>query len=312
MSTVVVALGGNALLPPAEPLSHTAQQRGAISVAAALRGLASTHQLVVTHGNGPQVGLLSLQQEAYRQSPPMPLDVLVAESEGMVGYVLEQALANALPGREVATLLTRVVVDRDDPAFTRPTKPIGPIYTEEAASVLAAEHGWDVDGEGDRWRRVVPSPEPRSIVQLATIRRLVDARVVTVCAGGGGIPVTQRPAGAMEGVEAVIDKDLVSALLAASLDAQALLLLTDVPAVMTGWGTPDAREIRKATPAQLRDLRFAAGSMGPKVDAACRFVQATGSWGAIGALDQVDAILAGEAGTRIVGGDLTPALPLEG
>lgn len=297
---LLAALGGNALLRRGEPLEAAVQRDNVRRAAAALAELARDYELVVTHGNGPQVGLLALQAAAYTDVSPYPLDVLGAESEGMIGYLLGQSLRNALPGREVATILTQAVVDRADPAFARPTKPIGPVYDEAEARRLAAARGWTVAPDGDRYRRVVPSPEPLAIVELPTIERLVAAGVVVVCGGGGGIPVVANGNGELGGVEAVIDKDLFSALLAAGLGADGLVMLTDVPAVERGWGTPDAVPIRRATPAELRALGFASGSMGPKVEAACRFVEATGGVAGIGALEDAAAIAAGRAGTSVV------------
>jgi carbamate kinase len=299
VSVVVAALGGNALLPRGGLLTTEVQQLAAAAAAAALAPVAGRHRLVVTHGNGPQVGLLALQAEAVPDLPPAPLDVLGAGTEGMLGYLLEQAIDNALPGRLVATVLTRMAVDPDDPAFAAPTKPIGPVYDEEQALAVARERGWTVARDGAHWRRVVASPEPRRLLQMPVLRLLVDAGVVTICAGGGGIPVVVAPDGTTRGVEAVIDKDLASALLAGELGAGGLLLLTDVDAVEEGWGTPGARAIRRAAPDALRALDLAAGSMGPKVEAACRFVEATGGWAAIGRLDAVESILDGTAGTRV-------------
>jgi carbamate kinase len=295
---LVVALGGNALLHRGEPADATTQRHNVTVAARAVAELAADHQLVVTHGNGPQIGLLALQSEAYPKVRPYPLDVLGAESEGMIGYLLDQALQNQLPDRQVATLLTQVVVHPDDPAFAAPTKPVGPVYSEAEARRLAAERGWTVAVDGRWWRRVVASPEPLDIRELPTIRLLVEAGVLVVCAGGGGIPVVVE-AGRVRGVEAVIDKDLAAALLARRLAAGFLLLLTDVPAVELDWGTPRARPLRMATPAELRACRFAAGSMGPKVEAACRFVEATGGRAAIGALTDAAAILRGQAGTTV-------------
>ena len=266
---------------------------------AAVAALARDREVVVTHGNGPQVGLLALQAHAYPDVAPYPLDVLGAESEGMIGYVLEQELTNRLPGRTAVTVLTQVIVAPDDPAFEHPTKPIGPVYTEEQARRLAAERGWAIAPDGGRFRRVVTSPEPRQIVELTAIRLLVDHGAVVVCAGGGGIPVTVDAAGALRGVEGVIDKDLAAELLARSLGADLLLMLTDVPAVMRDWGTPHEGAIGRTTPSELRRLSFAAGSMGPKVTAACRFVERTGGTAAIGALADVAAIVAGSAGTIV-------------
>jgi len=296
---VVVALGGNALLRRGEPLEADVQQRNTAAAAAAIGEIARHHGVVVTHGNGPQVGLLALQSAAYREVAPYPLDVLGAESEGMIGYVLAQALGNVLAGRRIATLLTQVVVDLDDPAFRAPSKPIGPLYRENEARRLAAERGWHVAPDGPGFRRVVPSPEPRQVIELETIRLLIEAGVVVVCAGGGGVPVVITPGGMVRGVEAVVDKDLSAAFLARALGADALLILTDVAAVYTDWDDPRQRPLRAATPAGLRACRFAPGSMGPKVEAACRFVEETGKPAGIGALPEAAAILRGEAGTRV-------------
>jgi carbamate kinase len=295
---VVVALGGNALTRRGEPV-ETGRQRCRLRVAvAALAGIARRHELVVTHGNGPQVGLLALQAEAHDPRHPVPLDVLGAESEGMIGYLLEQELRNALPDRNVATVLTQVVVDAADPAFARPSKPIGPGWSRERAERLARERGWSVAPDGDAWRRVVASPEPRQILELTAIRLLLEARVLVVCAGGGGIPVVASASGALHGVEAVVDKDLASALLARELGADALLLLTDVDAVYADWpGT--ARPFGATCPRELRAQAFAAGSMGPKVEAACRFAEAGAGLAAIGSLEQAEAILDGASGTRV-------------
>ena len=296
---VVVALGGNALIRRGERAEAATQRANIVRAVGAVAAIARHHEVVVTHGNGPQVGLLALQADAYRDVAPYPLDVLGAESEGMIGYLLEQELMNALPGRPVATLLTQVTVDAADPAFAQPSKPIGPVYDEPEGKRLAAERGWALAPDGGGVRRVVASPAPHAILELASIRLLLGAGVLVVCAGGGGIPVRITAAGAIHGVEAVVDKDRAAALLAEQLDADALLLLTDVPRVVAGWGTAAAVEIDRATPAQLRDVTFAAGSMGPKVEAACRFVERTGGLAAIGALDDAESILAGRAGTQI-------------
>jgi carbamate kinase len=296
---VVAALGGNALLRRGEPLEAETAQRNAKVAADALAVVAREHQLVVTHGNGPQIGLLALQSEAYRDVRSYPLDVLGAESEGMIGYLLEQELGNALPGRQVASLLTQTVVDAHDPAFGHPTKPIGPVYEADAAQVLAARRGWAVAPDGDGWRRVVASPTPRSIVELPTIKLLLGHEVLVICAGGGGIPVVVDAHGARHGVEAVVDKDLAAALLAEELGADLLVLLTDVPAVELDWGTPRARALRDATVRELRAHSFAAGSMGPKVAAATSFVANTGRPAAIGALADAAAVVSGTDGTIV-------------
>jgi carbamate kinase len=296
---VVVALGGNALLRRGEPAEAEVQRRNVVEAASALAAIAGGHELVLTHGNGPQVGLLALEADAYKAVSPYPLDVLGAESQGMIGYVLAQALRSDT-GREVVVVLTQVRVDADDRGFDMPTKPIGPVYEEADARQLAAERGWTVAPDGPFFRRVVPSPEPREIVELASIRRLVAARAVVICAGGGGIPVVSEQ-GRLRGIEAVIDKDLTAALLAEGLRADRLVMATDVSAVERDWGGPNAAPIESATPGELRRLDFAAGSMGPKVEAACRFVERTGGTGtaAIGALSDLEAVLRGEAGTRI-------------
>src|SRR5215207_8555842 len=273
---IVVALGGNALLRRGEPADAQAQRRNVTIAVDALAELARSHEVVVTHGNGPQVGLLALQGDAYSQVAPCPLDVLGAESEGMIGYLLDQEFVNALGARPVATLLTQVIVDRGDPAFAEPTKFIGPVYSEAEARQLADARGWSIAQDGEHWRRVVPSPEPRSIVELSTIRLLVEAGVVVICVGGGGIPVVVDREGRLHGIEAVVDKDLAAALLAEGLGADALLMLTDVPAVEADFGTPRARPLADVNVRTLRALAFAPGSMAPKVDAACRFVERTG------------------------------------
>lgn len=304
---IVVALGGNALLKRGEPMTAEAQRANVRVAAAALAPVARDHQLVISHGNGPQVGLLALQAAAGPAEEAWPLDVLGAETEGAIGYMIEQELANLLPaGLPVATLLTRVEVDPADPAFDAPTKFVGPVYDEAGATALTRERGWLFRQDGAHWRRVVPSPLPRRIVELRPARQLLDAGTIVVCAGGGGIPTARGPDGALRGVEAVIDKDACSELLARELAADAFVMLTDVPGVYLEHGTPAARLLRRASPAALAALPFPAGSMGPKVEAACRFVASTGRPAAIGALAQLGAILRGEAGTTVApdAGDL--------
>ena len=298
---VVAALGGNALLRRGQSADAATQRANVATAVAAIAELSHKHEVVVTHGNGPQVGLLALQTAALQEVAPYPLDVLGAESEGMIGYLLEQQLINKLGGRPVATLLTQVVVDAGDPAFARPTKPIGPTYDHDTAKRLAREHGWSIAADGERYRRVVPSPEPRSIVELQAIRLLIESGVLVVCVGGGGIPVILDEERALRGVEAVIDKDLASTLLASELEADALLMLTDVPHVEADWGTPHAHPLTDVTVQELRMMNFAPGSMAPKVEAACRFVEQTGGLAAIGALQDALALLRGERGTRVIG-----------
>lgn len=297
---VVAALGGNALLRRGQPMTAENQRANVAVAARALLPIALEHDLVLTHGNGPQVGLLALQNAAYRPDEPYPLDILDAETEGMIGYLLQQELGNLLPpGRPLATLLTRIEVDPADPAFARPTKPIGPVYGRAEAERLAAERGWAIAPDGGSWRRVVPSPDPLRILELAVIELLVRERVLVVCAGGGGIPVTTGSDGTVRGVEAVIDKDYAGSLLATSLHADAFLMLTDVDAVYADWGTPRAWPIRRASPDALAALGFASGSMGPKVEAACRFVRGNGGVAVIGSLGDAAALLRGEAGTTV-------------
>jgi carbamate kinase len=296
---MVVALGGNALLRRGEPLEAEVQRHNIELAVDSIVGLCSDHRLVVTHGNGPQVGLLALLAESYTAVEPYPLDVLGAESEGMIGYLLERELRSRLPEREVATLLTQVRVDIGDPAFERPTKPIGPIYPDDVAETLRRQRGWQLARDGDGWRRVVPSPEPLEILELGALEILVRADAVVVCAGGGGVPVVLDPAGGYHGVEGVIDKDLAAALLARRLGASALLLLTDVDAVYEDWGTPGASPLREASTSMLRALSLPEGSMGPKVEAACRFAEATGGLAAIGRLEDAELLARGEAGTVV-------------
>jgi carbamate kinase len=302
---VVAALGGNALLKRGEPLTAENQRANARTACAALAPVALEHELVISHGNGPQVGLLALMGSAYTAVEEYPLDVLGAQTEGMIGYLIEQELGNLLPAdRPLATLLTMIEVDGDDPAFADPTKPIGPIYDQEEADRLAAEKGWTFKPDGESFRRVVPSPRPQRIFELRPIRSLLEQGAVVICAGGGGIPTryTDEPAPAgrrLVGVEAVIDKDLASALLAIDLEADVLLIVTDVDAAYSGWGTPGKRPIRRADPATLRSEGFASGSMGPKVLAACEFAEQTGKRAMIGSMTDTPALLAGTAGTTV-------------
>ncbi|MEO8969573.1 MAG: carbamate kinase [Solirubrobacteraceae bacterium] len=298
-SRAVVALGGNALLRRGEPLEAESQASAARNAAVLLARVAAIQQLIVTHGNGPQVGLLALMSDAYTETAPYPLDVLDSETEGQIGYVLELELSNAIPNQKTVAVLTRVVVDSDDPAFSDPSKFIGPIYSESEAQSVAEHHGWTVKRDGQSWRRVVPSPQPQRIVQLDAIECLADAGFLVVCTGGGGIPVVEDHRGHHRGVEAVIDKDLASARLAIDLHANTLVLATDVDAVYEGFGTPAQRPIAHATPARLRSAQFAAGSMAPKVEAVCRFVERTGGRGVIGGLHQIDALFSGHAGTQV-------------
>jgi carbamate kinase len=302
---VVVALGGNALLRRGEPLTAENQRANVRVACKALAPVALEHDLVISHGNGPQVGLLALQGSAYTEVEPYPLDLLGAQTEGMIGYLIQQELGNELPfEKRLASLLTLIEVDGDDPAFGNPTKPIGPIYDRADSERLAQEKGWEFRPDGDSFRRVVPSPLPRRIFGIEPVEWLLERNCVVICAGGGGIPVMYAdkpsPAGRqLVGVEAVIDKDLASALLAKDLRADALAIVTDVDAVYVDWGTPQQRAIRRTTPEALVETEFAAGSMGPKVRAACSFVEETGGLAAIGSISDTPALLRGEAGTIV-------------
>ena len=300
---VVAALGGNALLKRGEPLTSEVQRKNVQAAAISLAGIVRAgHDLVVTHGNGPQVGLLALQGAAYKPDEAYPLDVLGAETEGMIGYMIEQELENALGhDRPVATLLTQVVVDPKDPAFEKPTKFVGPVYDREEAERRAEGGSWSIAPDGDKWRRVVASPKPLEIPDMRVLKLLLDQGVVVVCAGGGGIPVLRREDGSMVGIEAVIDKDAASALLAGQLGADALLLLTDVDAVYRDIGTDRSRPLSELTVGEARALDMPAGSMGPKLQAACDFAEAGGISG-IGRLQDALAILEGSAGTRVSAG----------
>lgn len=306
---ILLALGGNALLRRGEPASAPNQRRNIEAAATAIAAIAAEHELIVTHGNGPQVGLLALQSEALPDVPPYPLDVLDAESEGMVGHMLELALRNRLPERDVVSVLTEVVVAADDPAFRRPTKPIGPVYGEEEAQRLRRERNWTLGRDGGGYRRLVPSPAPTAIAEIRSLRVLVDSGALVICGGGGGIPVAIDDSGALQGVEAVIDKDLTAALLARRLDAELLVMLTDVDAVHADWGGPQERPLAGVEPRQLREMDFAEGSMGPKVEAACRFADGAGHRAAIGALTDVARIVRGEAGTQVAVAATEPARP---
>jgi carbamate kinase len=289
------------LLRSDEALTAENQRSNTRIAARALAPIAREHELVVSHGNGPQVGLLALQGAAWKASEAYPLDILDAETEGMIGYLIEQELVNLLPAqRPCASLLTQIEVDPKDPAFVRPTKPIGPFYSETEANRLARERGWSMTQHGARFRRVVASPRPKRIFELGVIELLVNQGVVVICAGGGGIPTVRREDGSLIGVEAVIDKDLASSLLARELKADALMLLTDVDAVYEAWMEPEARAFTRVSPQTLREYAFAPGSMAPKVEAACEFVEHTGGVAGIGRLRDAARILSGEAGTLIV------------
>lgn len=314
---VVVALGGNALLRRGQKPDADVQQANVETATTALAPLAEDHELVLTHGNGPQVGVLALQSASDPHlTTPYPFDVLGAQTQGMIGYWLLQSLQNHLPGRQVAAIINQTLVEANDPAFGDPSKFVGEVYAEAEALALAARRGWTVKRDGSAWRRVVGSPTPQRVIETRLIRLLLNSGAVVVCAGGGGVPVIRNEAGRLQGVEAVVDKDLTTAVLAEALDADVLLVLTDVAQVMRDFGTSDEVPILRSTPAALRRESFPAGSMGPKVDAVCRFVEVTGGMAAIGRLEDALAILDGTAGTIVTPagdygglGDLRPILP---
>jgi carbamate kinase len=296
---IVVALGGNALLRRGQPMTAENQRENVRIAAKALAPISTDNQLVISHGNGPQVGLLALQSAAYKEVEAYPLDVLGAQTEGMIGYMIEQELGNLLSIEiPFATILTMVEVDPEDPAFDNPTKPIGPIYNQEDADRLSNEKGWIMKPDGKHWRRVVPSPEPHRIFELRPIHWLLEQGTIVICAGGGGIPTIYDEDGNLSGVEVVIDKDRASALLAFELEADLLVLATDTDGVYLDWGTESAKMVKKTTPYEIEKYDFAVGSMGPKVEAACDFVKRSGQRAVIGALTDLEAMVNGTAGTQ--------------
>ncbi len=297
---IVVALGGNALLRRGQKPDAEVQERNVATAVASLAPLADEHELVITHGNGPQVGVLALQSASDPNlTTPYPFDVLGAQTQGMIGYWLLQSMQNALPRRQVAAIINQTLVEAGDPAFRDPTKFVGQVYGEQDARRLAADRGWTVKPDGEFWRRVVGSPTPKRVVETRLIRLLLESGAIVICAGGGGVPVVRNVQGLLEGVEAVVDKDLTTSVLAEALDADALLVLTDVAHVSRNFGTDQAEPILRASAVALRREEFPAGSMGPKVEAVCRFVEVTGAMAAIGRLEDAAAILRGEAGTIV-------------
>jgi carbamate kinase len=297
---IVIALGGNALLRRGEPMTAENQRDNVRLAAGQIALIAPGNELVIAHGNGPQVGLLALQGAAYKGVETYPLDVLGAQTEGMIGYLIEQELGNLLPFEvPFATILTQVEVDPHDPAFQDPTKPIGPVYPKEEAERLAKQRGWTIAPDGEKFRRVVASPRPKRIFEIRPIKWLLEGGAIVICAGGGGIPTCYDKNHKLIGVEAVIDKDLCSALLAQELAADLLVIATDVDAAYVDWGTPDQRAIAEAHPDELEKLGFASGSMGPKVQAAMEFARQTGKNAVIGSLSDIQAIEQGRAGTCV-------------
>jgi carbamate kinase len=299
---VVIALGGNALIRRGQPMTAEVQRANVKVAAEGLARVAAEHELVISHGNGPQVGLLALEGAAYTEVPAYPFDILGAETQGMIGYLIEQEVGNRLPpDKPLATILTMVEVDPNDPGFANPTKFVGPIYSEGEGKQQAAENGWVVKPDGDHWRRVVPSPRPQRIFEIRPMRWLLDHGTVVICAGGGGIPTMYDPAADRQlvGVEAVIDKDLASSLLARDLGADLFIMATDVDGVYADWGTPDQRRLEHVAADELGAMEFAAGSMGPKVQAAVEFATAGDGRSVIGSLEQIDGLVAGTAGTNV-------------
>ena len=300
---IVVALGGNALLERGEKPDAAIQRHHIRRAARALAPIAAQHELVLCHGNGPQVGLLAIESEADGAlSEPYPLDALGAQTQGMIGYWLAQELRNAGVVRPVVSVVTQTVVHDSDPAFARPTKFVGPMYELHQVRALVRDRGWSIAMDGDRWRRVVPSPQPVRIVEMEAVHVLVNAHAVVICGGGGGAPVVENDAGECHGVEAVVDKDLTAALIATELQADMLVLLTDVRAVMLDYGNVSERALTSVDVETLDAMEFPAGSMGPKVEACSRFVRATGATASIGALDDAANVIAGRAGTHVGAG----------
>lgn len=298
---IVIALGGNALLRRGEEMTAENQRENIRIAAKVLAPIIEKHEVVISHGNGPQVGLLSLQSAAYKEVEEYPLDILGAQTQGMIGYMIEQELGNHLPVEiPIASILTMVEIDPEDPAFSNPTKPIGPIYDEKEARDLAKLKGWNIKQDGDYWRRVVPSPEPHRIFQLRPIHWLLEKGTVVICAGGGGIPTSYKNNGKLEGVEVVIDKDRASSLLAFELEADLLIMATDTDGVYLDWGSESEKIISKTTPEEISKYSFDKGSMGPKVEAACSFVERSGQRAVIGSLNDIEKMVSGISGTQFL------------
>ena len=298
---IVIALGGNALLRRGEDMTAVNQRKNIQIAVSALAPIVEQNELVISHGNGPQVGLLSLQSAAYKEVEEYPLDILGAQTQGMIGYMIEQELGNILPIEvPIASILTMVEVDPDDPAFDNPTKPIGPVYSKEEAEALKNDKGWEIKKDGEYWRRVVSSPIPHRIFELRPIHWLLEKNTVVICAGGGGIPTIYNKEGNLEGVEVVIDKDRASSLLAFELEADILIMATDTDGVYSNWGTEEEKLISKTTPEEIRKYEFDKGSMGPKVEAACSFIERSGQRAVIGSLTDIEGMVNGTAGTQFM------------
>jgi len=296
---IVIALGGNALLKRGEKMDAGVMEENIKAAVAALAPLARDNQLLITHGNGPQIGLLAMQSATYAGAAPYPMDVLGAETEGMIGYLIARELHNQISGKNIVTLLTQTIVNSSGPAYDSPSKFVGPVFSREQAKTIGNERHWTFKPDGGDYRRVVPSPEPCSILEMPVIRQLIKANVIVVCAGGGGIPVAHDQYGKLHGVEAVVDKDLASAWLAMELQADVLMMLTDVDGVYANWGTPQQHLLEKVTVGELEKYRFPQGSMAPKIEAACRFVRCEGAMAFVGKLEDAGKLLDHKAGTCI-------------
>jgi len=299
---IVLALGGNALLQRGEPQEEENLVNNIKRAVKAIANLAKDHTLILCHGNGPQVGLLSLQADAYHEVKPYGLDVLCAESQGMIGYLLQRELNSELKDKTVVTLITQVIVDHNDPAFKQPSKPIGPFYSKEEANQYQQEKNWQFIEEKNGFRRIVPSPMPFEIVELPLIKLLVENRCLVICGGGGGISVFKNVNNQLVGIESIIDKDLTAAEIAIALKADKFVILTDIDGVYKNWEQKNAQVIRNITSDELEQMQFAAGSMEPKIKAATKFVQDTNKKVMIGALIDAEKVLREEAGTTIVKG----------
>lgn len=295
---LVIALGGNALLKRGEALDAENQLHNVKIAMREVAKVADQYRLLIVHGNGPQVGLLALQQDAYHDVAPYPLDILDAETQGMIGYLLQQQLHNFLPQSQITTLITQVIVDKHDPALKNPSKPIGPVYNQATADQLTSSQHWQFKPDGEFFRRVVPSPAPQEVVELDVIRLLLEHNVITIAGGGGGMPCV-RVGNHLQGLAAVIDKDATASLLAQKLNAHAFVILTDVAGVYQEWPSTTPQLLHAVTVAEMRQRQFAPGSMQPKINAVCDFVSATHKPAAIGRLDELAMILSNDSGTWI-------------
>lgn len=301
MMRILIALGGNALLKRGQAMAYQTELSNVRKASQQILSLYRDNELIITHGNGPQVGLIALQQEAFKDTvPAYPLDAMGAQSIGLIGYMIQKELTAILgPDSKIVSVLTQTEVDKDDPAFSHPTKPVGPVYEKQTADRLMQEHGWTMAKDNEHYRRVVASPDPKRILGLSALQTLIDSGHLIICCGGGGIPVYFKNSGELVGAEAVIDKDLASSLLAASLKADLFIIATDVKGIFLNWEQSNQKLIRQTSPAFLRQQKFATGSMGPKVEAACRFVEKTGRTAVVGSLEEIEDLAVGLAGTRI-------------